>query len=241
MRQLTLIIPYYRAPLMLRAQLDVVRQYPDGITVVVVDDGSPEPARDVVEQGDRVDLYRIEDDVAWNREQARNIGGHVCRTDWLIQVDIDHILPVECVAALLELPLDPNHWYRFPRFRVGRADDTRKKDAIADDRKFGKIKPHVDSYLITKKNFMANPYNEQVYSGCLGGGTPFATRMKTIIGEPLLLPESVHLHVYTRDKIKDSSISTLSRNTDEYARRRKLDGDSRPKKILLHPWHKVPL
>lgn len=221
--------------------------------VVIVDDGSPEPAEPIVRKWDLpVRLFRIEDDIPWNREQARNLGAYVCDTQWLIQVDIDHILPNEHIPALLNEPLELHRWYRFPRFRVGRADDTRQKDHVRDDpkyrlgkeEKFGQISPHIDSYLITRKMFMTSPYDER-YSGCLGGGSPFLARMTRLYKDAQLLPEPIQLHVYTKDTVADASITTLDRDTEEYTRRRaaiESTGDDKPKRILYRSaWHEVDL
>jgi len=248
---------------MLEAQTDVIKDYPAGIKVIIVDDGSPEPALDVInkfptlvsktgenrdginttQQGDTnnspLSLYRINVDIPWNREQARNLGAYVADTQWIIQVDIDHVLPVACAKRLLELSLNPKNWYRFPRYRLGKADETRKKDTLSPDVEYGKIHPHVDSYLVTRDMLLSSPYDER-YSGCLGGGTPFTARMKRLYGEPRMLPEDVFLQVHTKHKVKDASISTLSRDTSEYVRRREQIGaNDKPPKMLLHPWHKV--
>ena len=149
MTELTLIISVYNQPLMIARQMEEISKYPDGIKVIVVDDASKE----MPEVLDRVDLYRIEIDVQWNRGQARNIGAYVCETEWLIQVDTDHILPAECIEPLLAFEADPMHWYRFPRFRVGRADETRKKDKLHHMKKFGRIHEHIDSYLMRVGKF----------------------------------------------------------------------------------------
>lgn len=237
MNEITLIIPYYRAPQMLRKQMEVARSYPPGLRVIVVDDGSPEPA--VIPQMENVDLYRILEDIPWNREQARNLGAYVAGTPWIIQIDIDHILPPECAERLLQHDLNPKTWYRFPRFRIGRADDTRKKDALPPDAEYGQIKEHVDSYLVRRSAFLDSPYNE-FFSGCLGGGGAFLARLERLYGPSSSLPLDVHLNVFTKDVIEDASITTLSRDTSEYKRRkREIGKDDRPKKMLLHPWTRI--
>tara|TARA_R110000822_G_scaffold31017_5_gene89934 strand:+ start:1278 stop:1997 length:720 start_codon:yes stop_codon:yes gene_type:complete len=236
----TLIIPYYNQPEMLRLQLEETLKYPDWVKVIVVDDGSKLPASDYIEGYTRdLALYRIDVDIPWNREQARNLGAYVADTDWIIQVDIDHILSVDAATRLHDVELSRSWWYRFPRYRVGRADETRQKDAIRPDKEFGKIHPHVDSYLIPRLMFLSSPYDER-YSGCLGGGTPFTARMSRLYGEPHMLPDDVCLHVFTRDKVKDSSISTLSRDKSEYTRRRAEIGvNDAPPRILCNPWHRI--
>ena len=189
---------------------------------------------------DSVDIYRIKEDIPWNREQARNLGAYMTLTDWLIHVDIDHILPCEAAEKLLESmdKLDHMKWYRFPRFRVGAADETRKKDKIHHRKKFGAIHPHIDSFLMRRDMFFTSPYDER-YSGCLGGGSPFLSRMTQIHGEPALLDEGICLHVHTSNEIQDASVTELSRDKEEYKARRKKIADTPPVQILIHEWEKL--
>jgi hypothetical protein len=243
LEEVTLIIPYYRAPSMLEKQLEEICCYPGAIKVVIVDDCSPEPAMAVFdylfmgENPDDVRLYRIKDDLAWNREGARNLGAYLAETEWIIQIDTDHILPAACAEGLFKVEVDKKHWYLFPRYRVGGADETRKKDAIPDDQEYGRIKPHIDSYLCTKRMYWANGgYNED-YVGCLGGGGPFLKRMRMVGGEPLLMPEDVFLEVHTRHSVPDASVSDLSRDKTEFKRRRKEIGlTAKPRNPLRFKW-----
>jgi glycosyltransferase involved in cell wall biosynthesis len=238
MREITLIIPYYRAPMMLREQLKVIDQYPDGVKVIVVDDCSPEPAREALRDRPNLSLYRIDTDIPWNRGGARNLGVTFADTEWIVHVDIDHILPATCAENLLTAKLYPQCWYRFPRYRVGKADETRKKDTIPPDQTFGSIKPHIDSYACTKDLYWeAGGYNED-YSGCLGGGSPFLEQLGKV-GELRQLPPEIHLHVYTRDRVPDASVSDLSRDTSEYARRKAKIGSVKGKNPLRFDWHRV--
>src|SRR5690554_4714940 len=106
---------------MLRKQLDTVSQYPKNYKIIIVDDCSPEPAKDVINNSDNVDLYRIETDIPWNRGGARNLGAMLAETEWIIQIDTDHILPPESADRLLNTQINSSKWYRFPRYRVGKA------------------------------------------------------------------------------------------------------------------------
>lgn len=237
--KITLIIPYYRAPLMLQKQLDTIKDYPDGFEVIIVDDCSPEPAKDIIPKSYKGQLYRIDTDIPWNREGARNLGALIADTRWIIHIDTDHILRVSCAKRLLETEVNLNHWYRFPRFRVGKADDTRKKDAIPEDQDYGPIKPHIDSYLCTRRLYWkAGGYNED-YSGCLGGGGPFLKRMIVVGGEAGLLPDDVFLEVYTRDVIKDASVWDLSRDKTEFKERKRRLGIKKAKNLLRFEWQRL--
>jgi hypothetical protein len=242
----TLIVPFYRNVSMLRHQLQAWEQYPAEVSFVLVDDGSPEPAADVVKAHAsdllkrRIGLYRIGVDVPWNRGGARNLGTQQAPTDWIVHVDIDHLLPAAFARQLLDFDADPARWYRFERFRVGRADDTRKKDKIADDVEFGKIHPHIDSYLCRRDLYwQAGGYNED-FSGCLGGGTDFLKRMEKLAA-PELVPAPIHLLVFTRSVAPDASDHTLSRDrTHGKALQRKIAG-RKPTSHIRFPWERVAL
>lgn len=246
----TLIVPYYRNVEMLKVQLAAFARYDDRISIVIVDDGSPEPALNVLTAAGyawktfngRLEIYRILKDIPWNRGGARNLGATICKTDWLMHMDIDHVLPIGCANKLLETEgLKGTHWYRFPRYRVGLADETRNKDGIPRDATFGAIKPHIDSYLCTKSLYwLVGGYDED-YSGCLGGGSPFLQQLER--SAPLsLMPSDVHLHVYTRSACKDASDFSLSRDTSEYSRRRKAKEaakNTRARDPLRFQWERV--
>lgn len=242
----TIILPFYRNVGMLAEQMRVLSDHPPELRVVVIDDGSPEPAEPIIREHasagllSRLQLYRIGVDIPWNRGGARNLGAHVAETDWIVHVDIDHVLPATAARALLAADVNPANWYRFPRFRNGRADETRNKDALPRDQVFGQIKPHCDSYLCHRDMYWrAGGYNED-FSGCLGGGTPFLQELTKVAGEPRLLPIESALHVYTRDVIADASDHTLSRDTSEFARRKKLmRGNFRGHHPLRFPWERV--
>lgn len=246
----TLIVPYYRNVDMLRRQLANWAYYDPAIRIVLVDDGSPESAESVIKEvgfswatfEGRLSIYRIKKDIPWNRGGARNLGATVCETQWLMHMDIDHVLPIQCSNKLLESDkIKPTHWYRFPRYRIGAADETRKKDLIPSKATFGQIKPHIDSYLCTKNLYwLVGGYDED-YSGCLGGGSPFLKQLEA--AAPVsLLPGEISLHVYTRDICADASDFSLSRDTEEYTRRRQLKekiGRTKAIKPLRFEWERV--
>jgi hypothetical protein len=239
---------------MLRKQLETWASYPlecfNTYRFVVVDDGSPEPAEDVIrEEGRRparLELLRIDEDKPWNRGMARNLGvNQNADCDWILHVDTDHVLPPDSAQALARMlaHLNRARWYRFRRFRVGAADETRKKDKVNPHATFAEIHPHIDSYLCTPKAFWkAGGYNTR-FSGVLGGGSPFLKEMERANGEPAMI--DFPLHVHTRHSVPDSSEHTLSRDPAAFKRRKReimakygtLRAD--PKEALPLPWHRV--
>jgi glycosyltransferase involved in cell wall biosynthesis len=244
----TIIVPFYRQPLMLAEQLKSWEGALDGYRFIVVDDGSPERASDVIERDAspelraKLELYRITQDIPWNRGGARNLGAERATTQWIVHVDIDHVLTSDSMAPLLAFQPDPERWYRFPRWRVGAADATRRKDRIDPGVKFGRIHEHVDSYLITRDLYWKIGGYDERYSGCLGGGTPFLRQLEA--NAPVeLLPDDIRLHVYTRDAVKDASDWALSRDPAEYSRRRREIERTRSvtkRPLMLNfPWERV--
>ena len=244
--QITLIIPFYRNVGMLREQMRVLADYPDGWKFIVVDDGSPEPAADIVASvaqsvKDRLALYRITVDLPWNRGGARNLGAKQADTKWLLHVDIDHVLPPTCAGELLKFEPNPKRWYRFRRYRKGKADETRMKDKVPRDAEYVEIHPHIDSYLVAKDLFWKTGGYDEDYTGCLGGGSPFLRSLEAI-AKVDLAPPKAFLEVYTRSTVADASDHSLSRDRTEYARRRKrkeATGKTRPTNPIRFPWERV--
>ena len=253
--EFTLVIPFYRNVAMLKRQVQEWNRYPqEGVRVICVDDGSPESARDIICENATprlwgwrhprthgtqfFDLYRIQVDIPWNRVGARNLGAHLAKTDWIVQIDIDHILPADALAALLEFTPDPACWYRFPRWRRGAADETRRKDAIPQECEYGQVHPHVDSYLIRKAAYWETGGYDEDYAGCLGGGGAFLRRLESMYPVDLL-PEPIRLEVYTRNAIADANDLTLSRDTTIGAnirRKKAAMGDDVPRNPLRFEW-----
>lgn len=256
---ITLVVPYYRQPKMLRKQLETWASYPPEVCAtfdfVIVDDCSPEPALaeamnavgPIESKGGRLHLYRIDKDIPWNRGMARNLGTKMATTPWVLHVDTDHVLPAASAHFVLwtlqnSTFADGKRWARFPRFRVGAADETRKKDKLPPGAKFGEIHPHIDSYLCTTEAYWkAGGYNED-FSGVLGGGTPFLKEMERVNGAPTLIC-TAPLHVHTRDSVPDSSEHTLPRSPEDFKERKRLimskRGTLRGHDPIRLPWHKV--
>lgn len=246
MKNLTLVVPYYRSPGMLAYHCREWARYPSSVHVIVIDDGSPEePALPVLEGFDRsawkprVHCYRVTVDIPWNREGARNLGTYLAETDWLVHLDIDHVLSANAVRALLEFEPRPSRWYRFPRWRVGMADETRRKDSLPDDCELGRIKPHIDSYLMSRATYFEVGGYDEDFAGSLGGGTHFLRRATRTAGEPDLLPDHIPLLVHTRHVVPDASERTLSRDTTrgkQLSRSKEKLGDPKPGNLIRFPW-----
>lgn len=250
---ISVIVPYYRQRAMLRKHLQTWQEYTQGtrdnFTLIVVDDGSPEPALDVVtEYGPldfEIEVYRVTVDIPWNRSMARNLGSEVAKEKWLLHMDTDHIMPRDSAAYLWQGVAagryNPDHWFKFRRFRIGEADFTRNKDLIPRASKFGEIKPHVDSFLCSRAIYWKVGGYDPDYAGCLGGGGSFLRQLKKA-GTECMADPTVHLHVYCAGEIPDSSIRSLNRDTSEYGRRRRIKERANNIKVtdpIRYPWERV--
>ena len=241
MNDITLIVPYYRNILMLQRQVLEWEGYPKGLKIILVDDCSPEPAHTVADIGPDVTVLRITTDIKWNRNGARNLGAHVADTKWIMQIDIDHLLPARAAWELLKQPLDPAKMYRFCRWRRGAADETRMKDRLPREAIYGEIKPHGDSYLCTKAAYWTVGGYDEDYSGHLGGGSPFLAQLEQVV-KPWVLPTDINLEVFTRSTCVDASDNTLSRDTSVYSAMRNAKerhGCTKAQNPLRFAWEKI--
>lgn len=252
---ITMVVPVYAQPKMLEKQLETWANYPPDVRAAfnftVVDDCSPEPAEPAVRvwnaQGRLpIALYRIDKDVPWNRGMARNLGTKMATTPWVLHVDTDHVLTPGNAANLLTTVRSMRgavpKWFRFARVRIGKADETRKKDKANPDAVWAEIHPHIDSYLTTPDAYWkAGGYNED-FSGVLGGGSPFLKEMERVNGAPGLL-EGTRLEVHTRHSVPDSSEHTLPRDPAAFKRRKQeimaKRGTLRGHDPIRLPWHRV--
>lgn len=247
MHEFTLITTFYSQPAMLRRHLEEWAQYPPEVSIILVDDGSPIPALPVVEEHapysllSRLSVYRVLVDIPWARSTARNLAMQETKTPWALVLDIDHVFPATCAQRLLAFTPTEGRWYRLPRFRRGRADDTRNKDALPRHCTYGPIKPHIDGYLIERGLFWDVGGYHQIFNGSLGGGSEFLARLEK--HAPMaMLPDDIFVEVYTQDVIPDASVTGLSRDPAEYRRRRKLlerGGSPKPTEVVTLPWERV--
>ncbi len=252
---ITMVVPVYNQPGMLRKQLQTWASYSaDALCAfefVIVDDCSKESVEMLVREETDAhgncmpdpQLFRIDKDVPWNRGMARNLGTKMADTPWVLHVDTDHVLPPESAAQIVVMieHFSRNRWHRFRRFRVGAADETRKKDKVNPHATFAEIHPHIDSYMCTPEAFWkAGGYNED-FSGVLGGGSPFLKEMERANGAPAIC--DFPLHVHTRHSVHDSSEHTLPRDPEAFKRRKReimaKRGTLRGHDPLRLPWHRV--
>jgi len=195
---LSLCLPFYRNPAMLSEQYRVLASYADAvkaqIEIVLVDDGSPEPAVDVPRPAGvpPLRIYRVLEDRPWHQHAARNLAASEAAGPWLLLTDIDHVLSAESAAALLK-HLHHDVVYVFPRVHA--------RDGSPKLTSTGRPHAHINSFALTKRRFWAiGGYDEDL----VGYGTDgfFRQRVNAAI-RPVPLSD-VTLIRYSPDVIGDA-------------------------------------
>jgi hypothetical protein len=224
-RELTLVLPYYENPGMLREQQRQWRTYPAALAaalhVIVVDDGSPQaPALPHVEDVPLASflLLRTGVDVRWNWLFCRNLGVAKATTEWVLLTDIDHVLPVETLRALVEGPLDPEVAYRFSR---------------VDAPNLTPYKPHPNTWLMTRAMFDRTGGYDERLSGFYGTDGEYRDRVSAAARE-VVLRDDVMVR-YSRDVIADASTTTYGRKEPQDRDALRLLREERAKNAAWRP------
>lgn len=173
---ITMVIPFYRNSMMLRLQFSVWASWPEEakrrVSIILVDDGSPEPASSV-EQPDglpALSIYRILEDRPWHQHAARNLGAHVASDGWLLLTDMDHVLTAKNAEALIKrIPLlDEEAIYTLHRVEADTGEPTRSDS--------GSLKPHPNSFVVTRAAYWHIGGYDEDYCGIYGTDGLFKAR-----------------------------------------------------------------
>jgi hypothetical protein len=203
MTPITLVMPYYEQPVMLRLQFQVLQEHPArlkrGLHVTLVDDGSPDAPALPVLQAHPVTglasfrLYRTDTDIRWNQHACRNMGASEASTEWLLLTDIDHLVPTETLDAVLRDRLNGTCAYTFAR-------------VSAPD--WSPYQPHPNSWLLTKEAFdLTGGYDERM-CGFYGGDADFrrsVARIREVVARPDVLVR------VPREVVPDASTTRYTR------------------------------
>ena len=213
MTMLSLVMPFYLNRSMLELQMrEWLRWSPKAkaqIEIIIVDDGSPDPALDVALPGlgecDRpvISIYRITEDRPWHQHAARNLGAHVAQSPWLLLTDMDHVLTAHHADALLKrlARLNPGTAYFLHRIEASTGLPTLGRD--------DRPKPHPNSFVMTRDLYwQAGGYDEDFW-GIYGTDGLFKSRLFTIAEQGFL--KHVPLVRYWREIVPDASTTTMPR------------------------------
>jgi len=175
---ISLVFAYYENPSMLELQWKEIAEYPasvkDKLEVLIVDDGSPtRPAVDVARPQNlpRLSIFRIDRDLRWNQDAARNIGAYEAQSPWLLLTDIDHVVPEETLSHLIGMKKDPSVFYTFSRIKFATGE---------------KREPHPNSYFMTKDLYWAIGGHDEDYAGIYGKDFLFRKRAHRHTSEVVL-------------------------------------------------------
>lgn len=252
--KLSLVMPYYRNPLMLARQYRVWREewpawHKDLVDVVIVDDGSPEPAADVERSGHLpfIRIFRVLEDRPWHQHGARNLGAREALADYLLMTDIDHVVPPETIRWCVDFPRPstPKDVVTFGRVDAPAgdwlADDADKMErTIARD---GRIKPHVNSFLLTKELYWSVGGYDESYCGLYGTDNKFRRRLYAK-GREVHYPASLLIRV-GRDVIPDASTVAARKEARDPGAKKRVEnaksarGEANKIVTLDFPWERV--
>ena len=226
-----MIYPFYENPDFLRFQLRQWAALPpeirDYLSLILVDDGSPAPAADVLESARpwpiAIRLLRLEVDIRWNWIGARNRGAREARPGWLMLTDMDHVLTPLTAHALVYGIHDPRVMYGFSR--------TEHTGAM--------LAPHPNSWFVDRALFWKIGGYDEALSGFYGTDGEFRRRVAATA--PL---EILRNRLVRYEYIGDSSTRAYKRKQPEDAAVGRIVKARRPDwrpKVGSFPWHEVPL
>jgi len=204
---LTLAYAYYRNSSMLAEQFRVWSSYPDDlkaqVQVIVIDDGSPEPAIDVPRPAGLPALTigrlaEVDDPFTppWRQDAARNRAADEAAGEWLFLSDMDHVLPTDSLRALLDLCANGPDVVYSSFLRLDAPNLTPKI-------KNGARHPHPNTYAMSKAQYWhLGGYDERL-CGIYGTDGPF--RRKVVDQSTIVDLDDVSIVRYSRDVIPDAS------------------------------------
>lgn len=231
MREITLCMAYFDNPGMLQRQIDLLDKVPwnarDYVRYIVVDDGSPRwPAQRFPCPVD-LKIFRIEVDVRWNQDAARNIAVHESNTPWLLLTDIDHWVPATTWKRILNGALDRNKVYKFGR---------------VSEPEMAAYHGHPNSWLMTRDMYEDIGGYDERFAGFYGTDADFRNRVQANAEIEVLKEVLVRV---PREVTPDASTTTYARkapedlpNLDRIKKERDQIPNWKPLRLQF-PYHKV--
>jgi hypothetical protein len=225
MTPFTLCMAYYDNLRMWEMQIERISRLPDdlrgALKVIICDDGSPRWPAVPGPIGCALKIYRIDVDVPWNQDAARNICVRHSDTQWLLLTDMDHIVPYMTWDRLMRGKLDKAYCYKLQR------------TTLEPDWRETPYKPHPNTWVCTRRAYdEAGGYDER-FAGHYGTDADFRDRLRVAA-----IPADLKVNVIRvpRETIPDASTTTLVRKSQQDGlaiRRIKEDRD------VIHGWRPV--
>lgn len=223
-KTITLVYAYYENGGMLDRHLQEWCDYrrKEYFRAIIVDDGSQEdPAIDHlrdVDVGFPIELYRINEDIPWNQDGARNLG--MTHADgWCLITDMDHLLNVKNAKKLWSKSkdLNPNRFYV-------------PKRELSDGSRYH---VHPNTYILTRDMYWKAGGYDESFRGFYGSDSVFR---RQLLATGRMQTHPVALSLFKRDSIPDASTTRYGRkgsiyhiaNNQELMERRKQRPDPIP-------------
>ena len=236
------IIPYYRNAPMLEVHVANWSRYGADVlaalTIILVDDGSPEPDRpDAILNAApdhvraRVRLLRILEDKPWNQHGARNLGAYVARDGWLLIADMDRLLLHADMRVIMRHKLKTSRFYKPVGVRM-------HPTLLVED---GEKAPYNQLLIHRTTYWRVGGYDED-YCGHYAGDTPFLRAVAQVAKFERL--HGARMYRYNRHVLPGANTEGMDRSTEagkEIYARKVASGDTRPKNPLRFKWEEVPL
>ncbi len=205
--KMTLLMPYYRAPLMLERHFEEWEQYSPGtkakLRIILVDDGSPEPmkVRDV--KGLEIRAYRVLKDIPWNKDGARNLAMMESPDEWALMTDMDHLLTAKNAKKMVNHKWEPGAFYMPLRVWPGGK----------------KYRRHPNSFVLRREDFWKIGGYDEDWTGWYGSDKTFRNNLRAVARK--LETDAFYL-VHYEGIIKDASTTDFGRkDSDQHFRKNK--------------------
>lgn len=169
--RLTIAYSYYEEPELLEKQAQLWEDYPPGVEIFVVDDGSQKyPALDILKRtyfpyGPNIQLWTVDEDLGFNSHGCRNLAATYAPTDPILFLDMDITLNPCDVGSLRRIAFKDGRHYMFNAY-------------IRHKKTFVPCPGHINMFITTKKTYWdAGGYDES-FTGWHYGDREFHERLE---------------------------------------------------------------
>jgi len=167
---------YYNEPELLKKQLELWKNYPHQIEIILIDDGSQEyPAYDIVKDFERPDfqLWQVDEDLGFNSHGCRNLIAQLAGCDTILFSDIDCHFSPETMAFLKTVDFSKERLYKFSMYS--------SKTFV-----YSAWPGHPNVFAVNREIFwQAGGYDES-FTGWHTGDREFLLRLKEITKESMI-------------------------------------------------------
>jgi len=226
MKSITICSAFYENAGMLKRQIEHFQKLPKNIrehlNLIVVDDGTGAPkARPdgsliagarassaapalPCDIGFPFDVYRMKLDIRWNQDACRNLAVSRAITEWILLIDIDHIVPEETLRALITEVHSTDSVYLFAR------------QVVLPNGQLETFRPAPNLFFLTRQLYWRVGGYDEFLRGKYGTDGDMRRRLFAA-SPPIYLPQQ--LHFVTPRIIPDACTTSYSRKNPD------LDGD----------------